>query len=229
MAFSFIQFPFRFSIAGLQQDYKTCEEFGFQLHHNTKDFTGDWTCLSLRSVDGTISNPHAFSIHGTYINTPLLKECPTIENVMSHFHCDWETIRLLKLDPGSVIHEHSDDGLGYEDGRFRIHVPILTNDDVEFVLDGKKVVMKEGECWYGNFNKPHSVANHGSTPRVHLVMDAIRNDWSDQLFKELGYDFEAEHQLPVYDEATKLQMIAHLQEMDTPVAKALIQQLKGQA
>jgi hypothetical protein len=37
--------------------------------------------------------------------------------------------------------------------------------------------MKEGECWYHNFNLPHRVANRGTADRVHLVLDCVLNDW----------------------------------------------------
>ena len=37
--------------------------------------------------------------------------------------------------------------------------------------------MQVGETWYVNVNLPHSVENLGATDRVHLVIDAVVNDW----------------------------------------------------
>jgi len=37
--------------------------------------------------------------------------------------------------------------------------------------------MKAGECWYLDLSLPHWVENHGSTDRVHLVIDCDVNEW----------------------------------------------------
>nr|HMS43742.1 aspartyl/asparaginyl beta-hydroxylase domain-containing protein [Pyrinomonadaceae bacterium] len=67
--------------------------------------------------------------------------------------------------------------LGLEDGEIRIHIPVLTNPQVEFILDDQKVEMQEGEAWYLNFNLFHTVRNEGTTDRIHLVIDCVVNDW----------------------------------------------------
>jgi hypothetical protein len=48
---------------------------------------------------------------------------------------------------------------------------------VRFFLQGRQVPMAVGEAWYLNVNLPHSVENTGDSDRVHLVIDAIVNDW----------------------------------------------------
>ena len=85
--------------------------------------------------------------------------------------------------------------------------------------------MSEGECWYANFNLPHFVSNEGKTDRIHLVIDCLRNDWSDQLFATMGYDFEKEKKSK-YDSQTKLMMIEHLSLMKTETADNMIKQLR---
>ena len=67
--------------------------------------------------------------------------------------------------------------LDFEDGEVRLHIPVITNPDLEFILAGNRVVMQEGECWYLNVNQPHSVNNRGTTDRIHLVVDCVVNDW----------------------------------------------------
>ncbi len=37
--------------------------------------------------------------------------------------------------------------------------------------------MDPGSSWYLRLSDPHSVANRGATSRVHLVVDAVVNDW----------------------------------------------------
>jgi hypothetical protein len=34
-----------------------------------------------------------------------------------------------------------------------------------------------GSVWYLRLSDPHSVYNKGNTDRVHLVIDAVANDW----------------------------------------------------
>jgi hypothetical protein len=42
--------------------------------------------------------------------------------------------------------------------------------------------MREGECWYVNFNLAHAVENRGASDRVHLVIDGLVNDWVRTVF-----------------------------------------------
>ena len=37
--------------------------------------------------------------------------------------------------------------------------------------------MQPGECWYLDVNKFHTVYNGSARPRIHLVIDAVANDW----------------------------------------------------
>ncbi|MFX5464956.1 aspartyl/asparaginyl beta-hydroxylase domain-containing protein, partial [Acinetobacter baumannii] len=78
---------------------------------------------------------------------------------------------------GSVIKEHADFDLDIAGGFARIHVPVLTNDDVDFRLNGTRVTMAPGEAWYLRLADPHSVANRGRSARIHLVLDLVVDDW----------------------------------------------------
>jgi hypothetical protein len=37
--------------------------------------------------------------------------------------------------------------------------------------------MAPGSAWYLRLSDPHSVSNNGAADRVHLVIDALANDW----------------------------------------------------
>ena len=52
---------------------------------------------------------------------------------------------------------------------------------MEFILNQVRILMNEGECWYLNVNRPHRVANHGTSDRIHLVIDCVVNDWLREL------------------------------------------------
>jgi hypothetical protein len=53
---------------------------------------------------------------------------------------------------------------------------VITNPDVVFLLNGKRVTMNAGSAWYLRLSEPHSVENKGTTDRVHLLIDMVMND-----------------------------------------------------
>ena len=216
--------PQTYNIERLKTDLKICQKTDWLLHFNQNDFTGHWSSFALRSISGSESDILA-TPNATFQDTPTLKKCSYFKEIIDSFQCEKEAVRLLSLSPNSYIKEHTDSEGGYEDGFFRIHIPIQTNDKVIFTVNKKSLPMREGECWYANFNKPHFVSNEGETDRIHLVIDCLRNDWSDQLFATFGYDFEEEKKSK-YDQQTKLMMIEQLSLMKTARADSLIKQLR---
>jgi len=222
----FFKLPFSFEEQRLLQDLKICVQKHWALHFNQNDFSGQWTSISLRSATGLENDIYAHPSAITYIDTPLLAQCPYFTEIISGFDCPKEAIRLLSLAPGSEIREHTDLHAGYEYGFFRVHVPIQTDTQVSFRVDGWDLPMKVGECWYANFNLPHSVHNQGATDRIHLIIDCKRNAWSDELFARAGFDFEEEKRSKELSRDTKEKMIAQLELMDTDTSRALVAQLR---
>jgi len=110
-------------------------------------------------------------------DTELLAACPYFREVLAAFPCPLQAARLMRLAPGSVIKEHRDHDLAAEWGVARLHIPIATNDRVDFRVNGTRVDMAPGSTWYLRLADPHSVTNHGDTARVHLVIDAEVDDW----------------------------------------------------
>lgn len=115
-------------------------------------------------------------------DTPLLDRCPCFREVLDTFACALQSVRLMRLSPGSLIKEHRDHDLGWESGAARIHIPVTTNDGVEFYLNGSRVVMPAGSSWYLRLSDPHRVANNGETDRVHMVIDAEVGPWLQDVF-----------------------------------------------
>ncbi|MFT5169308.1 MAG: hypothetical protein ACI8P3_004557 [Saprospiraceae bacterium] len=164
-----------------------------------------------------------------YQDTFALKQCSYFRKVINKFSCKKEAIRLMNLPADRVINTHTDHSCGYEDGVFRVHIPILTNEEVYFILNSQRLVMNTGEAWYTNVNLPHSVANKGQTNRVHLVIDCVRNKWSDDLFGSVGYNFEEEKEVEQKFPAAAIQLILkELENQDTCGAKKMIEKLKAQ-
>jgi hypothetical protein len=112
-----------------------------------------------------------------FADTPMLAACPYFRQVLDTFAAPLRAVRLMRLTAGSVIKEHTDHELSFEDGTVRIHVPVVTNAEVEFYLNRSRVVLEVGSSWYLRLSDPHSVANRGTADRVHMVIDAEVNDW----------------------------------------------------
>jgi hypothetical protein len=226
----FITFPLNFSGDLLRKDLERCLQYQFIDHFNERDYVGKWTSIALRSPTGDHNNIFAYT-DGTekFHDTKILSECSYFKEVIDSFKCPKQSIRLLNLKPNSRIKEHTDYKLDYMDESFRLHIPILTNDQVIFYIDNHGIKMKQGECWYANFSLPHRVENLGDTERIHLVVDCLRNPWTDRLFKNNGYDFSLDSERArSMDKEKTLKVIAELERMNSETSRKLIKDLKDQ-
>jgi hypothetical protein len=138
--------------------------------------------VSFRCADrpgrGTRSDPTATAFE----DTPMLAACRYFCSVLDSFVCPLQAVGLMRLTPGSVIKEHSDHDLCFEQGIVRLHIPITTNDGIAFELNRRRVVLEAGSCWYLRLSDPHSLANRGDADRVHLVIDASVSEWVEAAF-----------------------------------------------
>lgn len=176
-----IRLPLMFDATRLQADLAHIAADDAWIEHLVKqNYSGEWDVLPLRAPAGAthpVMMIYADPTATDFVNTPWLSRAPYFQAVISAFECPLQTVRLMRLTPGSVIHEHSDYDLDVAQGTARVHVPVTTNPGVEFKLNRTPVAMAEGSAWYLRLSDPHSVANRGTTDRVHLVLDCVANDW----------------------------------------------------
>lgn len=84
---------------------------------------------------------------------------------------------LVNLLAKNKIDEHIDSGYSLSNCN-RIHIPIITNDEVYFKVGEEKKNLKPGEMWeINNTNKIHSVENNSNQDRIHLIIDWIKNEF----------------------------------------------------
>jgi ribosomal protein S18 acetylase RimI-like enzyme len=179
-----VKLPLQFDVGRLQADLARILTTEFIPHFNTAYYQGDWSAVPLRSIGGRTDQIYPDpTAKDSFADTPLLARCDYIREVLAMLRCPQQAVRFLRLKAGSVIKEHCDHELGFEDGEVRLHIPVITNPEVEFVLNQVRVIMNEGECWYLNVNRPHRVANRGAADRVHLVVDCVVNDWLRDLLQ----------------------------------------------
>jgi quercetin dioxygenase-like cupin family protein len=222
-----IKFPIVFDTERLKIDVQKVLKQNWVDHYNTNDYSGKWTSIALMSQGGKSDAIYALPNNNEpIINTEILDSCDYFKAILDGFLFEKTAVRLLQLAVGAEIKPHSDHCLGYEDGSFRLHIPIITNSEVEFILDGNRIIMNEGECWYIDANFVHSVANRGINDRIHLVVDGIRNDWTDQLFFAEANPDQFIKPTPTMSDEQKKLIIAELQHMNSTVANNLIKDFK---
>jgi mannose-6-phosphate isomerase-like protein (cupin superfamily) len=161
---------------GLLRDLAGLPADAWVLHFNTREYVGDWSGIALRSVGGDPRRLYPdLAHHRPYEDTPLLARCPAVAAVLRELACVTTAVRFLRLGAGAQIREHRDD-IGWDTGEVRLHIPVVTTGDVDFVVDGQVLPMRAGECWYADLTQPHRVDNRGVSERIHLVIDCRLDD-----------------------------------------------------
>ena len=162
----------------------------------------DWTAISLRGYGPEpldILKPNVLKSgvkeEVKLQNTPLLQKSgfQVINDILAKIPSTFERVRFMKIKANSGIGKHSDridKDFGIEDGNIiRIHVPIRTNDQVEFYLwEGKEKLvnyLEVGHYYYVDVRAPHAVTNNSDVDRIHLVIDVYVND---EIRKLLGVE-----------------------------------------
>jgi hypothetical protein len=181
-----LRLPLDFAPAGLEADLAALSAGGWIAHFVTQNYEGDWSVIPLRGPAGAthpVQMIYSDPACTAFADTPLLAAAPHFRAVLAAFACPLQAVRLMRLAAGSTIKEHRDHDLAFEDGTVRIHVPVVTNEGVDFRLNGTRCVMPAGSAWYLRLSDPHSVANRGTADRVHLVIDAAVNAWVEGLLE----------------------------------------------
>ncbi len=225
----YLQLPFYFDADLLQQEVAAISAMNWVPHYQVKHYEGAWNAIPLRSINGKtddiIISP---AQKNNYQDTVFLEISPYLKTVLKNFQCPLQAVRLLKLNAGSSIKEHRDAELNFESGEIRLHIPVLTHADVEFILDKERLSLQEGECWYLNFNLLHAINNNSPINRVHLVIDAVVNDWVTDIFNspDIIVKKEIEDISKAVDETTKKQMINLFREMNTATSNKMADELE---
>lgn len=126
-------------------------------------------------------------------DAPLWAEWrPLIEPVLTAATADYGYARgeyprvmLARMAPGGVIHPHRDTNSAAK-WPHKIHVPIVTNGQVTFFIDGVGHSFAEGQAVEVNNMATHAVTNEGPTDRIHLIieyydLDQPEPDWIGEL------------------------------------------------
>ncbi len=167
--------PLTYALAPLLGALARLDPAAWQSHFNAAYYEGDWSGVALISPDDAVL-PLAPG-RGSPRRTRWWQEDGAWAALLDAIGTTVSSARLLRLGPGSRIHEHCDPDLGVPGSDLRVHLPLTSPEGVEFLVDGLQVPMRAGECWFVDLSRPHRVDNPGPGERIHLVLDCWPNDW----------------------------------------------------
>jgi uncharacterized protein (TIGR03032 family) len=162
----FIQLPLTFDAALLATEVAQFDERDWRPH--PEGHPGN-SALPLIAVHGDPAND---DVRGPMRPTRYLERCPYLRQVLAAFHAVWGRTRLMRLDGNAEATAHTDTNY-YWSQHTRVHVPIVTDDDVRFICGETSVHMRAGEAWIFDTWRKHNVLNPNPTRRIHLVADTI--------------------------------------------------------
>ena len=185
------RFPMRFDLERMRKELQTLEDFKW-IGHYDKALADGWTAIPLVSCNGTMDSEESQRVGkcGECKRTPVLNALPYFREILDAFQCPHGRVRIMKMMPGTIIRPHRDilnEVACFAFGQVRLHLPIVTNDKVSFVVGSERLRLLPGRLYYVNFAKVHYVRNDGLEPRTHLVLDLQVNDWLRRIFPPLTF------------------------------------------
>ncbi len=213
---AFARLPVTVSLPLLLQALAQINDSDWHSHFNRDYYSGDWSGVALVSAVDTLTELSPG--RGEPVRrTPWLRD-ERWQHALQDLPLDIVSARLLKLGPGSRIHEHRDYDLEGPEADLRLHIPLLSPPDVDFLLDGLRIPMSAGECWFLDLSRPHSVDNRDTRERVHLVIDCKPGPWLEQAIVEGASTTPAPS---VGHAAQALEQFRRLLEREPPLCQTL--------
>ncbi|KAF2392080.1 aspartyl/asparaginyl beta-hydroxylase domain-containing protein [Pseudomonas frederiksbergensis] len=175
---AFSRLPVTVDLPLLLQALAAIGEDEWHGHFNTAYFAGDWSGVALISAADALTELSP-GLGEPQVRAPWRRDVRWQQGLRD-LPLDIVSARLLRLGPGGQIHEHRDYDLGEPGADLRVHIPLLSPPQVDFMLDGQRMPMSAGECWFLDLSRPHRVDNRDRSARVHLVLDCRPGPWLEQ-------------------------------------------------
>jgi hypothetical protein len=211
---AFSRLPATVDFPLLLQALAAIADDAWRSHFNTEYFSGDWSGVALISAADALTELSP-GRGAPQQRAPWLDDDRWRQGLRD-LPLEIVSARLLRLGPGGQIHEHRDYDLDGPDADRRLHIPLLSPPHVDFWLDGQRMPMQAGECWFLDLARRHRVDNRDTSARVHLVIDCRPGAWLDQMIDQ---GLSSTPQPGVAD--TALQRFQRLVSEDVALALAL--------
>ena len=148
---------------------------------------------------------------------------PVVDFIAHYYQNNGFIVRMIlaKLVAGGTIPEHTDAGFSLLNCH-RVHLPIITNEDVIFSVGDENINMHVGELWEINNGTTHAVENRSTEDRIHLIVDWMPNYAGKSEQEVLAADQPAGVDTKMANEAMLDQIIerAHQQHRSGEVVRA---------
>lgn len=138
----------------------------FRVHSATRSIAFRWT------------DPQNDAAH-PIVTVPMETPAPLtqavagfLDRIRAHYDGRVVIAVLAELAPGASILPHRDSGPIHTRSH-RCHLPIVTNPEVDFVIDGDSFHLAPGRAYEVDNIRGHAVHNRGTERRVHLVCNVM--------------------------------------------------------
>lgn len=129
------------------------------VHRTESDFIQDVKNIEKKTIDNQLN-----------LYTDLI-----VDELEKKFNGVAGLVLYVNLPAGQNILDHKDGGY-YLSVVHRLHIPIITNPNVSFIIGDTKFHMEEGNLYEINNQQRHAVCNSSDMDRVHLIIDIIPKD-----------------------------------------------------
>ena len=129
----------------------------------------------MNTINGKTDNTSAIPVNikdnNSYLPNCILKECKYIQEILNELNTEIYLVRIMKLKTGGYISPHVDKLIDKKNV-IRCQIPIVTNNEVIFILDDKRYNMKAGNLYFINVGeKVHWLKNNSKNDRYTLIID----------------------------------------------------------
>lgn len=178
-----IKLPLMFDPARLRSDIGAISSAAWVSHGSGDESLGEWNGVALRSKSGLSEDLAPWGAAEEFRDTPLSARCIQLQAAAEALKFEKRSVRLLRLHAASQTCEIRFPDLCMTRGEVRIHIPVITDEDVEIVVANRRVMPRPGEAWSIDFSKPHFIHNRSSNDCIYMVIDGVTNDWAIALLK----------------------------------------------
>jgi len=213
-----IRFNFQFDAQKMAQELKNISSAFEPIYSRS---TQDGKLMGIHLITSALDEEKT----GAYRATQELKQSPYLQSVLDTFKCNKFNFRVHNLISGGKITLHRDHGKSIKDRVIRIHVPVTTNEDIYFYVNGERIQMQNGECWLADISKEHEVENRSSTDRMQLMIDCDLNEWWEKVLAEHGVEVPSVSNWSRLRLEDLLAMKEHLLAMGATANKELLEEL----
>ena len=123
-------------------------------------------CVSAQCNNGAIRDIKKQLLYDKYF--PLIE--PILNELRKHYDFTQYAAFLARLSPYSNIGMHTDLG-NFLTLCHRIHIPLVTNPNIEYIIEDKSYYWEKGSIYEFDNTLMHGVSNKSDRHRIHLVIN----------------------------------------------------------